>query len=189
MKVTIPATILQRFMLMPYLKIEISNGKVYLIGSDKIIACVQYLGNTDQPEDNCYINVNDLFTETVNNESKIDGSLTFETLPDLAMGSVVDTLGEVFTDFIYWPDESPLDGWLDWFVLSTEQNGFIYCDLTEIEILWRIAPTGEIVFPEIINTGEPVIVRDINDDKWIGTFIPVKDSKTPLKPATLPEWL
>lgn len=189
MKVTIPATILQRLILLPLLKIEISGQHIYLIGSNNTIACVQYIGDTDQSEDSCYINVDDKFTEIVNNEAKIGGSLTFETLPELAMGSVVDTLGEVYTNLISWPDESDLDNWKNWFKLSTEQNGFLYCDLLDIETLWRVSPTGELVFPEIINADEPVIVRDVNDDNWVGAFIPTLADDRVLKPATLPEWL
>lgn len=189
MKVTISATILQRFTILPMLKIEISEQRTYLIGSNGAIACVQYLGNTDQSEDSCYINVTDSFKEVINNEAKIGGSLTFETIPDLAMGSIVDTIGQVYTDFISWPDESILDNWYNWFKLSTEKNGFLYCDLSDIETLWQASPTGELVFPEVINSDEPVIVRDVNNDNWVGTFIPAVDGKRVLKPATLPEWL
>lgn len=189
MKVTIPATILQRFITLSDLKIEISEGKIYLIGSNNTIGCVQYINNTDQVDDSCYINVVDSFKEIVNNEAKIDGSLTFDTIPDLATGSVIDTLGQVYTDFIHWPDESALDNWYNWFELSKEQNGFLYFDMLDIETLWQVSPTGELVFPEVINSDKPVIVRDVNNDNWIGAFIPAVEGKRVLKPATLPEWL
>ena len=189
MKAAIPATILQRFITLPMLKIEISEQHTYLIGSNNTVACVQYLGDTNQADDSCYINVTDSFKEIINNESKIDGSLTFETIPDLAMGSIVDTIGQVYTDYICWPDESVLDNWYNWFELSTEQNGFLYFDMLDIQTLWQVSPTGELVFPEVINSDKPVIVRDVNNDNWIGTFIPAIEGKRVLKPATLPEWL
>ena len=189
MKVTIPATVLQRFIALEDLKIEITGGKIYLIGTNKNFACVQYLGESKEPEDSCYINNIDSLKEVVNRESGIAGSLTFDTIPDLATGSVVDTLGQVYTDFIDWPDESVLDNWYNWFELSTEQNGFLYFDMLDIETLWRVSPTGELVFPEVIDANKPVIVRDVNDNNWVGVFIPAKDSKTALQPATLPEWL
>jgi hypothetical protein len=189
MKVTIPATILQRFTLLPFLKIEISQQRIYLIGTNDTVGCVQYIGDTKETEDSCYINIVDSFKEVVDNEAKIEGSLTFETLPELAMGSIIDTLGRVYTDFISWPDESTLDNWYNWFELSTEQKGFLYCDLLDIQTLWQVSPTGELVFPEVINSDKPIIVRDVNNDNWVGVFIPNIEGKRVIKPATLPEWL
>lgn len=95
----------------------------------------------------------------------------------------------VYTHIISWPDESALDNWYNWFELSTEQNGFLYFDMLDIETLWQVSPTGELVFPEVINSDKPVIVRDVNNDNWIGAFIPAVEGKRVLKPATLPEWL
>lgn len=189
MKVTIPAKILQRFIALSYLKIEITDGKIYLIGTNEKFACVQYLGTTKDPEDSCYINNDKSLKEVVDKESGIAGSLTFDTIPELATGSVVDTLGQVYTDFVYWPDESILNNWYNWFELSTEQNGFLYFDIVDIETLWRVSPSGELVFPEVIDANKPVIIRDVNDNNWIGVFIPSIEGKRILKPATLPEWL
>lgn len=189
MKVAIPATILQRFISLELLKIEISEKHIYLIGSNGFVGCVQYMGDIDQPDDSCYLTVDDSFIKFIKDESKIDGLLTFETIPELAMGSIVDSLGQVYTDYIYWPDESKLDNWYNWFQLSTEQNGFLYCDLLDIQTLWQASPTGELVFPEVINSDEPIIVRDVNNENWIGAFIPAIEGKRVLKPATLPEWL
>ena len=61
--------------------------------------------------------------------------------------------------------------------------------MLDIETLWRVSPTGELVFPEVIDANKPVIVRDVNDDNWIGVFIPSIEGKRIVKPATLPEWL
>lgn len=184
-KFTVPATILQRFIALEAVKIEINSGKCYIIGSNNTIACVEYLNETDQEDDSCYININKVLIDDKN----IDGLFTFETIPELAMGSVVDDKGQNYIDFISWPDESPLDKWRDWFKLSTESNGFMYWNLEQIETLWKTSPSGEIVFPKIINATEPVIVRDVNNANWLGVFIPAVDGKAVIKPATLPEWL
>lgn len=191
-KTTIHASTLQRFMtlsepLKPItLKIEINNGKCYLIGSNDYIACVEYLGETDQPNDSCYIKP---VAEAVNKETDVNGSFTFETLPELAMGSTYTTSGNRYNDFIIWPDKCVLDNWRDWFTISDIAEGFMYCNLFQIESLWHCSPSGEIVFPEVINANEPVIVRDVNDNNWLGVFIPAIDEKKLIKPATLPEWL
>lgn len=186
MKTTIDATTLQRFSHLPRLKIEINNGRSYLIGTDDTVACVEYLGEVNHANDSCYIKVDSAKIET---EANFGGTFTFETIPDLAMGSVTTTSGQDCSDFIIWPDESPLKDWKKWFRMSSESHGFMYCDIIRLVTLWETSSSGEIVFPEVINSDEPVIVRDINDSNWIGVFIPVRDTKDIMKPATLPEWL
>lgn len=189
MKITINANILQRFMELKNLKIEINSGKIYLIGCNDTIGSVQYLGTTEQPNDSCYIEVTYKLDRVVQKEFNKEGFLTIETIPEIAMSSIIDTDGEIYNDFIQWPDESPLDKWREWFRLSTESQGFMYCTLRDINTLWKNSPSGNIVFPEVINTSEPVIVRDVADANWLGVFIPAVDGKAVIKPATLPEWL
>ena len=191
-KFIVPATTLQRFMtlsepLKPVtLKIEINSGRCYLIGSNDYVACVEYLGESDQSNDSCYIT---LTPEAVNKEADVAGSFTFETLPELAMGSTFTTSGNIYNDVIIWPDSCVLDKWREWFVMSDTAEGFMYCNLFQIESLWHCSPSGEITFPEVINANEPVIVRDVNNANWLGVFIPAIDDKKLIKPATLPEWL
>lgn len=199
-KFTVPAITLQRFLTLykslepkapeefKVLKLEITNKHIYLIGSNQYVACVENLGETDQSEDSCYIKVNSQLLKAVEAEANVCGFFEFETLPELAMGSTTTSNG-TYNDFIVWPDESPLDKWRDWFVTSDESNGFMYCDLRQVVTLWETSPTGEIVFPEVINAIEPVIVRDVNNADWLGVFIPAPDNRKALKPATLPEWL
>lgn len=197
-KFILPATILQRFIkiIQPstpiefqHLKLEINNGHIYLIGCNSFVACVQHLGTTEQSPDSCYINITPELVNVVDATANGDGTMEFETLPELAMGSVLAGVNNVGSDIIIWPDESPLDKWREWFITSDESDGFMYCNLLEVLTLWDSAPTGELVFPEMLNANEPVIVRDINDDNWIGVFIPANSGKELLKPATLPEWL
>lgn len=197
-KFIVPATILQRFTALynslasaefQVLKLEISNGKCYLIGSNEYVACVEYLGDTDQADDKCYIKMNTQFINSVALEFNVGGVYKFETLPELAMGSTSTTSNQQSENFIVWPDNSPLDNWREWFTTSEQSDGAMYCNLKQIESLWGCSPTGEIVFPEVINAVEPVIVRDVNDANWLGVFIPSNDDKKIIKPATLPEWL
>lgn len=197
-KFTVPATTLRRFIKIiqsstpdnfKHLKLEVSNGHIYLIGCNSYVACVQHLGITDQSSDSCYINITPELVNVVDGNINAGGTIEFETLPELAMGSVLTTVDNVGSDIIIWPDESPLDKWREWFITSDESDGFMYCNLLEVLTLWDCSPTGELVFPELLNANEPVIVRDINDDDWLGVFIPANSGKELLKPATLPEWL
>ena len=183
MKLTINANILYKFMDFTNIKIEGQN----LIGTNDTVACVQHL-ETDNT-DSCYINITKDLVKIVYNELNKEGFLNFETIPELAMGSVSDSTGHIYTDIIIWPDESPLDNWREWFRLSEESQGFMFANLEQLETLWKSSPSGNIVFPEVINASEPVIVRDVTDANWVGVFIPSLESKATLKPATLPEWL
>ena len=200
-KFTVKAETLQRFVALykslepkasedfKCFRIEIYKGKMILIGCNQFVACAEFLGETDQSDDICYIKVNNQLLDSIEKEVNIAGVYTFETLPELAMGTTFTSDGNKYNDFIIWLDESPLDNWRKWFKVSTESKDFMYCTLYQIQTLFETSPTGEIVFPEIINANEPVIVRDVNNANWLGTFIPAIDDKKLLKPATLPEWL
>lgn len=200
-KFTVPATTLQRFITLykslepiaseafKVLKLEISNSRMYLIGSNEYVACVEHLGETEQPDDSCYVKINSTFIDSVEKEANVAATYTFETLPELAMGSTSTSDGQTFNDFIVWPDESPLDKWRDWFVIADKKEGFMYCNLGQLVTLWECSPSGYVTFPKVINAVEPVIVRDVNNADWLGAFIPAVDGKAVIKPATLPEWL
>lgn len=166
--------------------------KTFKIDNNCLIACNKYVACVERIEgDNgvCYINITPQFIKDVDFEANIGGTFTFETLPELAIGTITATSGQNCDNVIVWPDESPLDNWREWFAVSEESSGFMYCDLAQIKALWETSPTGEIVFPEVINAIEPVIVQDVNSVDWVGVFIPAISGKKVLKPATLPEWL
>lgn len=200
-KFTIKSDILQRFTSLyksldpkapedlKVLRIEISNGKIMLIGCNQYVACVELIGESKDHDEVCHIKINNSFIDSINKEVNIAGIYTFETLPELAISSVSTSDGDKFNDFIIWPDNSPLDNWRDWFTMSESKKGFMFCTLYQIQTLFETSPSGEIVFPEMIDSKEPVIVRDVNISNWLGTFIPAFDGKKNIKPAELPEWL
>lgn len=170
------------------LRVEIHKGKMYLIGCNQYVACVERLSDTDQPDDVCYIKVNNAFLDSIEKELNIKGAFTFDTLPEIAMGTTSTTDGTSYNDFIIWPDKSPLDKWRKWFVESKENKGVMYCTLYQIQTLFQTSPTGEVTFPEVINSKEPVIVRDVNNPDWLGAFIPAFDGQKVIQAAKLPEW-
>ena len=186
MKITIDSSILQRLSRLEHVKIDINSGKSYIIGTDGVFACIYYIGETDQADDSCFLKLD---IDKVENEANFGGSFTFDTLPELPMSSVVTSSGQDCSEFVIWPDESPLNKWRDWFKLSTTSKGSMYIDIKELIALWETSPTGCITFPEVINAVEPLIVRDVNNADWLGVFIPTVDGKAVIKPATLPEWL
>ena len=57
-----------------------------------------------------------------------------------------------------------------------------------IAALGRAAPTGALVFEEVIDLERPVLVRDLRDPNWFGIFQPFLEDETLFEPALLPSW-
>jgi hypothetical protein len=57
----------------------------------------------------------------------------------------------------------------------------------DLQWLAATSPSGQIVFPRVIDWTKPVLVRDAVDDRWFGVFY-VRESDNPHKPAVVPGW-
>ena len=107
-KFTVKAETLQRFVALykslepkasedfKCFRIEIYKGKMILIGCNQFVACAEFLGETDQSDDICYIKVNNQLLDSIEKEVNIAGVYTFETLPELAMGTTFTSDGNKY---------------------------------------------------------------------------------------------
>lgn len=188
-KFVIKSEILQRFSKLSTIRLEVKNNKQYIIGYNKYVACVQYLGDCLDMDEVIYLDFNDEMLENLRFEFNIGSDYIIETNPQTASATVSTSLGGKYDNIVYWLDEDETDNWRSWFSESNETVGFMYWDLYQIQTLFESSPSGEIIFPEHINATKPVIVVDANNTEWLGVFIPRSDSDKPLKPATLPEWI
>ena len=200
MKISVRAETLQRFATLykslepnasdeiKCLRLELSTGKIVLVGSNQYVACAELIGESQQADEVCYIKLDDESVEVINKEVEIGGYFNIETLPELAISTVTNSENHVCNNFIIWNKNHVYDKWRKWFSISEESEGFMYCTLYQIQSLFETSPSGEIVFPENLNSKEPVLIRDVNSDKWIGAFIPAYDGRKVLKPSNLPEW-
>lgn len=188
-KFVIKSEILSRFSKLSTIRLEIKNNRQYIIGYNKYIACVQYLGECADSDEVLYLDFNEKTLENLRFELNIGSDYIIETNPELALATVTTSLGSKYEKFVYWLDEDETDDWFSWFSESDENIGFMYWDLYQIQTMFECSPSGEIIFPEHINANKPVIVADANNTEWLGVFIPRSDSDKPLKPATLPEWI
>lgn len=188
-KFVIKSEILSRFSKLSTIRLEIKNNRQYIIGYNKYIACVQYLGECADSNEVLYLDFNEKTLENLRFELNIGSDYIIETNPELALATVTTSLGSKYEKFVYWLDEDETDDWFSWFSESDENIGFMYWDLYQIQTMFECSPSGEIIFPEHINANKPVIVADANNNEWFGVFIPRSDSDKPLKPATLPEWI
>lgn len=188
-KFVIKSEILSRFSKLSTIRLEIKNNRQYIIGYNKYIACVQYLGECADSDEVLYLDFDEKTLENLQFELNIGSDYIIETNPELALATVTTSLGSKYEKFVYWLDEDETDDWFSWFTESDENIGFMYWDLYQIQTMFECSPSGEIIFPEHINANKPVIVADANNNEWFGVFIPRSDSDKPLKPATLPEWI
>lgn len=188
-KFVIKSEILSRFSKLSTIRLEVKNNRQYIIGYNKYIACVQYLGECADSNEVLYLDFNEKTLENLQFELNIGSDYIIETNPELALATVTTSLGSKYEKFVYWLDEDETDDWFSWFSKSDENVGFMYWDLYQIQTMFECSPSGEIIFPEHINATKPVIVADANNNEWFGVFIPRSDSDKPLKPATLPEWI
>jgi len=60
----------------------------------------------------------------------------------------------------YWWDDTPLNNWRNWAPSDNpaESTGAMYWNINHIETLVRSSPSGQIVFPEFINSSQPAWV-------------------------------
>jgi hypothetical protein len=66
--------------------------------------------------------------------------------------------------------------WREWLPPKDVQasKGGIFCAASSaVDLLLNSSPSGQIVFPEIIDTKKPLIVRDFLDENWLGLFMPI----------------
>lgn len=184
----IHSEIIERFSKLSIIRLEIKNGKKYIVGYNKYIACVQFLGECSDADEVVFLNFEKEKNESIRVETNMNSEYIIETNPETATGTVKTTVGSVY-DVLKWSDDDETDNWFSWFTDSNESVGFMYWELYQVQTLFECSPSGEIIFPEHINATKPVIVVDANNTEWVGVFIPRSDSDKPLKPAILPEWM
>lgn len=181
-KFVIKSSILERLEKMKNIRVENRYGKKFIIACNDTVACVYYLGETQEKDEVLYLKIS---------KKLITGDdVSIETVPEFAMACVfVGTKGR-YEDCISWHDSNFMDDWIKWFTEPVDKsNGVMFWDLYQVSCLFETSPTGDIVFPDVIDSSKPIIVRDVNSNDWVGAFIPSLDSDKPLKPAKLPEWL
>lgn len=186
-KFIIKSDILQRFMNLSTVRLEVKDGKQYLIGYNGFIACVQYLGEIKDANEVVFLNID---KKSLTFEVSIGSEYNIETIPDLACGTITTNYGSSYNDMLYWSDNDESNDWFSWFTNPPKENkGFMYWDLYQIQTIFECSPSGEIIFPEYIDCTKPIVVADSIDSNWLGVFIARSESDKLLKPAKLPEWL
>jgi hypothetical protein len=173
--------------------LEISNGKVFAIATNVKIAAIEYLGQTVEKDGVAHVILDPQILERCKAESWMDGSLIVNTIPEIALGNLTTTNNWAFNgNACHWFEETPLNDWRKWADDKPAKisKGIMWWNLYYVESLLRSSKSGKVIFPQHIDTEQPVILRDRENPNWVGLFMadPTPYEDRVIQPATLPEW-
>lgn len=177
-------------------RLEIKNGIRFAIASNRKIAAIYHLGDTDQPNGCVHIVTDDALIKQCETEKPYNSNLDVFVIPELQTVSLKTTLGYNFPgNGGIFPSFTPLDKWNEWVPKEPvkKANGAMAWTLDDMVALNSASPSGKINFPEIIDVNKPVVLRDREHGHWVGLFMSnMIDEETgksvPTEPATLPDW-
>lgn len=184
------ATIAQkpRFQGSRWLKtVRIENGVA--IASNRALIVVERL-ETGSPGI-IHIPADPTLIEKCRAEIPYHSNLFIAAVETVGMASAKTTLGynhpgnAIFTS----TDPNELDEWRSKVPTKypAQPKGAMCWDTEQIALLAASAPSGSVIFPDIVDATQPIIVRDPVDPRWFAMF----QSDTPhsmKQPAVVPEW-
>ena len=172
------------------LRLENKDGKCFAIATNEKIAVVEFLHNTDQPDGCIHVIRDEALIKQCEIEMQFDSNLHFTAVKEIAVATAKTDLGYSHPEnCCYWWDDTPLNNWRNWAPSDNpaESTGAMYWNINHIETLVRSSPSGQIVFPEFINSSQPLVLRDRKSPNWAGLFIPDAGDGL-VKQAEIPEW-
>lgn len=170
-------------------RLEIKNCKQYIISTNQQIAAVEYLGETPESDDVCYLKLSDSLKKFINESFALANPFVVDTIPELSMASA-SSVGYEDMDACLWFDNNIMDDWRKWFGNNEVKPGTepMLWDLFHLTKLFESSPSGKITFPVKIDSSKPVVLRDYEKDNWCGVFIPAEKNYKTVEPAKIPEW-
>lgn len=170
-------------------RLEIKDCKQYIISTNQQIAAVEYLGETPESDDVCYLKLSDSLKKFINESFALANPFVVDTIPELSMASA-NSVGYEDMDACLWFDNNIMDDWRKWFGNNEVKPGTepMLWDLFHLTKLFESSPSGKIRFPVKIDSSKPVVLRDYEKDNWCGVFIPAEKNYKTVEPAKIPEW-
>lgn len=125
-------------------------------------------------------------------ESKYSGRVTFTHNEMLGFATAKTTFGYVHPTNLVSTQNSQINRWQEIAVKSVDPVNFsvgaMYWKADVVALLASVAPSGGIVFEEMIDINRPIIVRDKDEPNWLGLFVATPKGET-VEPATFPTWV
>lgn len=178
--------------------VERRNGKLIAVVTNVKTAAIENLGV--QPGDDCSVAIvaDEKIIAQCNIEKNFGAALNIVVNDMLKYTAIKSTFGASYEQNCYvdLPQKCEFKLWRQWLpdALPVSPYGAMFSNLEMLSTLARTSPTGRVVFPAIIDARVPVVVRDVDDDRWLGVFVPNSlDMETGEityhAGAKFPEWL
>lgn len=177
--------------------LENKNSHAYAVATNGKIMAVEHLGGTRNPDGRVLIMITDMLLGQCAAEIAHDGfiNISVTDVPGFKYAALTTTHGFSYpmNAAFFPPDDDWPRPWYNWRrilpdAMSLIPSGFLYMKGELLANLCKSCPSGSIVFPEVINTTQPILVRDSVDPDWCGLFLGTSQ-KLNAKPALFPEWL
>ena len=170
---------------------RLENGKV--IVTDRSYLAVE---SVEQFDGVFHILPTDEFLQQCETESQFNSVVEITPNPVLKYTTAQTTMGFTITENMgVWSDEpTDFDKWYERIIepvkaCNGQSSGHMVWDADGVAKLASSSPSGFISFEAVIDNTRPMLIRDVNDSRWAGFFLPrVKDGRHH-PAATLPEWL
>lgn len=168
--------------------IEVRGGYLRVGATNALFAALELVGHVDT-DDGFAIIRHDAFPPIIDPELPY----TISDLPALKWASVNADGWTAPGDAAVRDPEAVgiLSGWRNWFPreVATTANKPMLVDVDGLQGLVQSSPSGRVVFPLVVDSERPVIIRDATSANWVGLFYSRPESGLFLRGATLPDWV
>lgn len=205
MNITLPCELYSRMSEIPlmldpadkrkYLKsifIERLNGNLFVVVTNVKIAAVEFIGRNEGPDEFIAIIIDPILIIHCDKETPFDGNLSIYHDANTKHTTIQTTFGYAHPGNanIPIPESNNLEGWRDWFPdeIPTKSFGGMHWNKTSVGVLCTASISGDIIFPEFIDIRQPVVIRDVQSENWVGLFMGSMKDATNV-PATIPGWI
>ena len=169
-------------------RIEHRAGKVIAVASNAKFICGELLGEC-MDEGAVNVSVDPALQDIAKAELAASGLIAVTVAPGWTVARGIETnrmfplIAEVAGNWPDWRALVPLEK-------AKKSNGVIAFYGESVRQISDASPSGVIVFPDVIDITQPVVIRDKTDPNWFGLYLLTDKAGTQtFKPATVPDWL
>jgi hypothetical protein len=178
----------------PYFKglyFERRSNQLFLVACNRLVAAIEHLGFNEGPDEICCVDAsNDHLIKQCDTETPYNGKLEIISDNNLRWAFVKSSMGYNAPNcYLELPKGAKFFTWRDWLPdeMPKKTNGAMHWSAGLIHALAIASPSGQLSFPEFIDTSVPIVINDRETTKWIGIFLGVPSDGITI-PATIPDW-
>lgn len=167
--------------------IRIDNG-VAVASNRKVIVCERI---TQGMPGAIHIIADPILVEQCKREAPFDSVLHITVNEMLKYATAATSMGYNYPGnaVIFSDEKNELEPWRT--IVPTElpkkPQGGMFWNTEIIANIGKSSPSGRLIFQQVIDVTQPMIIRDIDDDQWFAFTYPRPDG--PMRePASLPGW-